>query len=376
MQVARFSLTAVCCALLFAACATKQAPEATGTPAADTTASDTKTESGVKCADADACHRWAASMDSAGDKEMALAYYRRACERDEATCLDYHAYRAKHGDRAAALEPLEQLCSEGEGRACQSAGYALIEREPTDVERARPLFERGCELGRDMACHNLGYLHERGLLEDSDRDVAFRSYKKACDNGLMMACTNLGVMYGTEGAYHDEAKALQIFERVCKSGDTDACTDVGIRYFDGRGTEPDEQHGLRMLEDACRRGNSYGCAHYGYRLFNSAKSENARRKAVDVLRVGCNGGEARACDWAAEYALEVQESFDEEDSRELYERAYELYRDQCDNEYDGRSCAIAATLLEDGHVDRDDADLPERLYERGCRYDPRACDWR
>jgi TPR repeat protein len=70
------------------------------------------------------------------------------------TLADAHLRQGPHKDTAEGLRLLGDACTFRHGDACLRRGRAFLEGDPAerDVARARPLLERGCQLGAREAC--------------------------------------------------------------------------------------------------------------------------------------------------------------------------------------------------------------------------------
>ena len=86
------------------------------------------------------------------------------------------------------------------------------------------------------------------------------SYEKACDGGNALGCHNLGVLYATgEGVPQDFVRAASLFERACVGGDADGCLTLGRMYYNGVGLAQNHTRSAALFERACAGGVVEAC---------------------------------------------------------------------------------------------------------------------
>ena len=167
---------------------------------------------------------------------------------------------------AAAAANFEKACEGGYAQGCTALARMVDAGtlgEP-DPERARALYERGCEQGDAKACQS-GQVEQPAAEEEPAPAVAAaeqpeqisveRSLFDSCRDGDNAACNDLGERHTHgDGVARDYEQAAKLFRRACAGGDMAACTNLGILYKVGEGVAQDEGRADRLLMLACNGG--------------------------------------------------------------------------------------------------------------------------
>jgi TPR repeat protein/dienelactone hydrolase len=323
------------------------------------------------------------------DKRKAYKYLARGCEtaeRDLSICDSAAAAYAKgkhvRQDRERARQLAEIACDGGRGKMCKLLGQSYVRRGRSgDHRAARDAFERACEAESPDygGCTYAGHVYENGLVGERDYDRAWQYYRRACQNGFGRGCHSLGVMVATgRGVEKDEQRAVDYYRVACARGSEMGCTDLGNRMVDGWGTSKDAERGADMVIKTCETSEyPYACTHAGdyYREGTGVTADPAT--AASYYRRGCEGHYPRGCLELAEMLEKGAVPAEEVDGEapEYYRRARKLLEKTCQTDHDGRDCARLAELVRDGRGGPKDEARAEELFERGCQYDQRACDW-
>jgi TPR repeat protein len=149
-----------------------------------------------------------------------------------------------------AIAAYERACDQGGVRACNSA-YAKGEGLPKDPEKARALYEKGCQErspGWD-ACKSLGAAFEKGLGGPKDAARAAEIYERGCAQG---GCLRAGQIWekGEGGVKADPDRALKAYEKGCKqfSSEKDTCV-----AFGKAAEKKDKEQAKAFYADHCTR---------------------------------------------------------------------------------------------------------------------------
>lgn len=191
----------------------------------------------------------------------------------------------------AALATLKKACAMGSALGCDRAGDVLSDEDykVLDIAAAVRAYDRGCSLGRGVACWSLSQMYFKGkdVPQDSKKGVAL--LLKACQGGSADECNDLanvltrgsyGVAVDLESAYRankraceldkdycdyaaesalkvgKEAEAVAHAQDGCHAGDdSEACLRLANLYTKGIGTTKDPAKAKAALEKACKDGD-------------------------------------------------------------------------------------------------------------------------
>lgn len=160
----------------------------------------------------------------------------------------------RHAERA---EAYEEACAQGSKEDCfDIANVTMRGRGVTqDLERARELFRKSCDMGYIAACNDLGWSFENPL-EDGfspEYDRAAKYYEEACDGGDMMACGNLAKLYYLgQGVTKDLDRTVELSKLACEENDAHGCHGMGALYMEGAGElSEDTLKAGEYFEKAC-----------------------------------------------------------------------------------------------------------------------------
>jgi TPR repeat protein len=154
---------------------------------------------------------FAASADGAGKKKPA----------DAPDALPTLVSTDGGGPKWKNLKQLEQFAAQGDPQACFELGDRLLTGDgfPTDVERARPLFEKAAAGGVADAWFRLGKIYHEGLGVDQDYAKAFDYYVEAAKRGVPEAQHNVGAMLvSARGVKRDYVEGLAWLIVATKDG--------------------------------------------------------------------------------------------------------------------------------------------------------------
>jgi hypothetical protein len=189
----------------------------------------------------------------------------------------------------AAAENFGKACDGGYAQACTALADMVASGQagPIDVERAKDLYQRGCDRGDDTACQAIAPIGSSApvgapapeavpmtaaptpasttaapaadvvpaVAEGAPAFVAERQLFDACQQGDNGACNELGERHTHgDGVSKDYDRAAKLFQRACAGGEMAACTNLGILYKVGEGVSRDEVRAERLFQLACNGG--------------------------------------------------------------------------------------------------------------------------
>ena len=163
--------------------------------------------------------------------------------------------------------------------------------EATDLEAARALYLKTCELGDADGCYFYADAHD-GMGDLTDPAVVMEYAARACELGSGPGCLTLGINYD-RGSYvpKDGTQAGIYLSRGCDLGEAYACESLSS-LFDIE----DEQLRAGYEMRACVNGGGLACE---FLADDFASGEHGFAKAPDVARelltYGCEDGSEEAC---------------------------------------------------------------------------------
>ncbi len=193
-------------------------------------------------------------------------------------------------------------CEGGEVLACFTAGFAYQEGDgpARDTQRARALFERGCELGdpnacalalsivideapgseaaqkgrssleqgcfeadAELACLLLASFESEGVWEKGTtaEDAALGAWSHACEQlDSMDGCFHLASALREWRPDTESERAFRTFRQACAFEHLPACRSAADALACGQGVGKDEQGAVRAYLAACRLGDVPSCS--------------------------------------------------------------------------------------------------------------------
>lgn len=199
--------------------------------------------------------------------EKALLYYIKSCDREfwEA-CRVLHEMEKEKGNQTKSNEYFMKTAkfnkkgmktraswrcqNKNDANACNEA--AGLEEENKNIDAAKNLYEKACNLKFYEACSNLGLIlkEQSGALGGIVRATELQ--KKACDNKYLLGCAALGQIESEKG--NDET-AIKLFKKSCTGKSNIGCTAMGLIYLKvGK-----SKQGKAALNKSCDAKNSMAC---------------------------------------------------------------------------------------------------------------------
>lgn len=147
------------------------------------------------------------------------------CAIDKAEILEAHSKMSDEMKKDP--QRYQRECDQGKAKSCTREGvfYAFgTWGHKKDYQKAKPLMEKGCNLGDQDGCKELAILYQYGRGVAKDYGKALSIYLKACEAKNSTSCYYAGEMhqYG-RGTPKNAARANEYFGKACAAGYKSAC---------------------------------------------------------------------------------------------------------------------------------------------------------
>ena len=152
----------------------------------------------------------------------------------------------------------ERNCNNGHGMYCHNMGlmYAHGDGVEKDELKALEFYTKACDKNYFESCSSAAVLYEESQTIKQDMKKAFKLYSKACGGGDAFACHNTAISYSKKGM---EKVAITLYEKACEGGYSESCIYLGRYYRDSRGVTPDYEKAKEKFDIACELNNYLGC---------------------------------------------------------------------------------------------------------------------
>ncbi|MEM9046219.1 MAG: hypothetical protein AAGC81_16160 [Pseudomonadota bacterium] len=352
------------------------------------------------------------SGENSVDQDQRREVLEAACAGDVAAACTVLGLSWQKNDRDA-VPLLERACAKGDGDGCTYLARSIddndgnddLEGLEPDLDRARELFIRGCELGSVFGCSQTAYRYRHGELFPRDLEKALIFAKQACSSQRKPCEEEESALLALErqalSDQHGDLQAVLIARydgvkpthigRVrrarlwCQEGDLTACVELGGYYdISAYGDEgaveiyaTDRAWTKALYTHACDEGLGAGCYATGA-MHHNVGDRSDHDLAIDYFKRACRLDHAQAC---AELGSSFQNGFDVIEDQELatayFEKACELGSDYaCGQGSDVKACLYVneyacerlGRAFERGRngYAKNDA-LAAELYQIGCK---------
>ena len=269
---------------------------------------------------------------------------------------------------ASGADACQAACDVGDAPSCRNLGLLIQHGKAGRRNEGRIIsaFRKACDSNDAEACDKLG-----SILGEGASSVTL--HRKACDAGYMPACGHLAgilLVYGDREVIAekkpDVTAALALAQKACEGGHPNACTILGGIYRKGKLVKKDHKRAKQYLERACDMGDYRGCAKSGIMYErgwdgekpNEERSRLLHKKAFELVQKLCND-KLDSCDALAEYHA-LGFGTKEDPAREV-----EVLRAACDRGHPG-PCVLMGIKMEGGRGVPKDVQAAAELYRRGC----------
>ncbi|MAK60555.1 MAG: hypothetical protein CMK09_06225 [Ponticaulis sp.] len=154
-------------------------------------------------------------------------------------------------------------CEQGNSNACfflglnTQRGFIVDE----DADLAFDLFTKGCGLGSQPACHEVGRSFVLGTGVSENIGQGLQRLKANCEGGFALSCDQLVVYLESDdyGIPADPAAAYKAGQTGCDLGRGMSCSNLAGLISRGIGHPVDPQLAKTLYTRACELGDQYGC---------------------------------------------------------------------------------------------------------------------
>lgn len=178
---------------------------------------------------------------------------------NSSACNDLGVSFKREGKVRAALKLFDRSCELGYGLACHNLGIASSNLEPPDWRAAGSGYLLACRLGHPNACLSAITTTSKHLPENTPSLRA--ELRELCDRQVRESCTAYGATLALGlGGHTDSVQAMKLFEPECWNADVGlACWNLAVGYRDGVGVETDYDMFYALEVRACELGYSQAC---------------------------------------------------------------------------------------------------------------------
>jgi uncharacterized protein len=261
-------------------------------------------------------------------------------------------------------------CQSGDDNdACFELGMAAYNRPLPDVNGARRLFSKACNVHHAQSCNGLAEMVRDAKGGPRDPKRAAELFDIACRGEITTACVNLGLaLYSGDGVRKDEVRAVGLFKTTCGAEpiQPEACSALGIAYEEGLGVDGmDLDIAERLQRKACDEDHPLGCVRVGM-LYRARSASTASKKienmtiAVDFLNKACRLDASSGC-------FELAEMHRDKLAPEPSDSKAALFFQKVCQVDPTRGCFEAAKLMESGRVRARENEI-ESLYNLACEH--------
>jgi serine/threonine protein kinase len=148
----------------------------------------------------------------------------------------------------------------------QESETSKIEREAESLysqgrySEASPLLYQLCTGGDGRACNRLGDMFYGGQGLPRSETGAVNWYSMACDAGYASGCYHLGKMYQAgKGVTKDVSRAATLYSTACNKGNSQSCWDLALLYRIGDGVGRNDQTAMIYFKKSCSLGLELAC---------------------------------------------------------------------------------------------------------------------
>ena len=173
-------------------------------------------------------------------------------------------------DRAAAEPLLRKACDANVPVGCGGLGSLFVVRG--NLKSARPLLERGCNMGDGLSCESLAGI-----------EAELETAKPKPDMNALVR------------------RQSPFYRRACELGTANGCAFVAASIVD-KTIDGSAQEALELYVKACSRGNATACRHAAGLLHRNepewkaiAAKFDVDRLTADLLSRACKLGDAKSC---------------------------------------------------------------------------------
>ena len=120
-----------------------------------------------------------------------------------------------------------------------------------------------CQHESASACTEVGFMYDKAIGVPKDDYLAIEYYQKGCTLGDQRGCVNVGVMWEKEqaGRTRDNQAIMKLFDTACQKAYGHGCYFLAISYEQGRLTKKDIKQAYHYYNLACTLEVEEACKH-------------------------------------------------------------------------------------------------------------------
>ena len=181
---------------------------------------------------------------------------------------------------------LERACALGDAGGCYHLALLRQVEEQSASGEVRALYRRACDWRHPRGCHRLADVFRRGEGVAVDIEAARQMLRRACELGLADACHELSRALQRVSA--DASSAVELGERACRLGSRDACWRRAADALREAGSS-NKTRARAELTRGCKRGHGASCLElalsYESDVHGDQDSERARKIFIRAGRL-------------------------------------------------------------------------------------------
>lgn len=237
------------------------------------------------------------------DLDTAQTLYQQACNENYApACSQMGTMLITIPDLAdpvAGMGFVKKGCDMGDDRGCVQLGALFLDGSggEKDLGKAQAIFEDTCGKSMGLGCYQLGLMYDKGEGVEQDANKALSLYEKGCDLLNGESCGRIGHRYlkGIGGVMKSSNEAVRYFEMGCEHGDQRSCREMADFYYEGTLVKKDMAQALRLYRQSCELFNSAACLKVGQLIIDGAAGKPNYYEALLAFETGCKMGNEEAC---------------------------------------------------------------------------------
>ena len=315
--------------------------------------------------------------DGIKDEKKALEFYKKVCEgKNGEGCYRIGILLDLADKKDEAIKAYKLGCEYDFSISCEAFGYFS-----DDNQTKAQFYAKGCILGQDSSCDELGGLYALNKDVQKFYQSALENRQKACDSKDGSACYSLALLYkiNDKGEIKDdEKKANEIIQKACKDGIESAC----IHIYKNEETS---KNLALFYEKKCNSSEYEYCQKYDELFYVNMEGvfslpnvgiEYDINKVFKMYESSCAAGYKKHCALLSQRILDAASDQEDKDKKAaLYKSAFKPATKGCEAG-NGAGCYTLAVLYLNGYEIKEDINEFYKNLEKSCEYgDLRGCEW-
>lgn len=315
--------------------------------------------------------------DLSQDPSVALAWFKRAADKDSADALERIGSMQRDGfglpqDHAEAMRWYEKAVKAGSKRAIASIGYMYFHGwgVPQSHAQALDYYRQAAEAKNPEGLNNLGHLYRYGIGVEKDLPRAIKLLEQAAAQNNIFALDSLGQMHGNgeiEGK-RNIAAAVDYLKRAARLGHSGSMLQLGKMFENGIGVEQDRDEAFRWYHRAASR-HPNGAWYVGKAYLNGWRGKPDPQEAVRWFEQAVKTGQPMAIADISEVHFTTGL-----DGKPDPARAIQILRDAAASGNAAAMTALALNYSSGRGVEKSDAAAMEWMKKAAALGEPLAVD--